>query len=86
MIAELRSSVKYNGAKPFKALYVNKYSWNQSLAFQTLLLLRALGRYRHMSSSKQFCNILWWWKFLIIALMVEMGMFTAQALFLKPLH
>ncbi len=26
------------------------------------------------------------WKFLIIALMVEMGIFTALALFLKPLH
>ncbi len=26
------------------------------------------------------------WKFLIIALMVEMGLFTALALFLKPLH
>ncbi len=26
------------------------------------------------------------WKFLIIALMVEMKMFTALALFLKPLH
>ncbi len=26
------------------------------------------------------------WKFLIIALMVEMGIFTALALSLKPLH
>ncbi len=46
---------------------------------------RALGRYRHTFSSRQFRNIFVDWK-LIIALMVEMGIFTALALFLKPLH
>ncbi len=46
---------------------------------------RALGRYRHMSSSRQNHNIFCDWKFLIIALMVEIWIFTALALFLKPL-
>ncbi len=48
---------------------------------------RVLGRYRHTSSSRQFRNIDYVdCKFLIIALMVEMGIFTGLALFLKPLH
>ncbi len=45
-------------------------------------LHRALGWYRYMSSSRQIHN---YWNFLITALMVEMGIFTALALFLKPL-
>ncbi len=50
------------------------------------MILETLGRYRHTSSSRQFHDIFVDWKFLIIALMVEMGIFTALALFLKPLH
>ncbi len=46
---------------------------------------RALGRYRH-ASSRQFRKFSVDYKFLIIALMVEMGILTALALFLKPLH
>ncbi len=42
---------------------------------------RALGLYRHTSSSKQIHNIFCWLE--IIALMVEMGIFTDLALFLK---
>ncbi len=43
----------------------------------------ALGRYRHvLFQAVSYVD----WKFLIIDLMVEMGVFTALALFLKPLH
>ncbi len=45
----------------------------------------ALGRYRHTSSSGRFITFYVDWNFFIIALMVEMGIFTAPALFLKPL-
>ncbi len=44
---------------------------------------RALGRYRHvLFQAVSYVD----WKFLIIDLVVEMGVFTVLALFLKPLH
>ncbi len=46
---------------------------------------RALGRYR-LSLPGSFVTFYVDWKFLIIALMVEMGIFTTLALFLKPLN
>ncbi len=51
----------------------------ESLASQTLLL-HVLGRYRHTSSSRTFSIDC---KFLIIALMVEMGIFYGSSSFLK---
>ncbi len=39
-----------------------------------------------MSSSGSFVKCYVDWKLLIIALMVEMGILTAIALFLNPLH
>ncbi len=41
--------------------------------------------YAHAKVMRIYINILIY-KFLIIALMVEMGIFTALTLFIKPLH
>ncbi len=58
----------------------------ESLATQTLLLTMHCENIDTRSLPASFVTFYVDWKFLIIALMVEMGIFTALALFLKPLH
>jgi len=56
------------------------------LATQTLLLTMHLDDIDTRPLPSNFVIFYDDWKFFIIALMVEMGIFTALALFLKPLH
>ncbi len=46
----------------------------------------SLSYERPNALSLSFVSLYVDWKFLIIALMVKIGFFTALALFLKPLH
>ncbi len=58
----------------------------ESLATQTLLLTVHWDDIDTRPLPDSIITFYVEWKFLIIALMVEMGIFTALALFLKPLH
>ncbi len=62
------------------------FEHGESLVTQTLLLTVHYDDIDTRPLSGRFITFSVDWKFLIIALMVEMGIFTALALFLKPLH